>query len=561
MSNEKYYKIIMKTQLSTLCMVTILISCSLDKIEAPSITPSPVACFTAHPQSCEMGCTVTFDASCSKNVIDYKWDFDGDDVFDLIGRDSIVAHTYDVADDYIVKLVVENAAGSNQTSSNVLINSAPPSFELGQIVGNNCSDLPCNIKIETTTENVDSIQWIVTLEDTSYHNNVLSTTFIGNLDLDIAFTNHGTYTVSATAFGADTTITQSSNDVISLVPYTFMGSYDSKIGTNEDRFYLMELDENGDVIVTGWTPDIGSNAWDIGIWRIDNEGQVLNMEQTGGSKVDEPYGLIKSINGDFILSGFIDNPQTKGYVAGFDKSFVEKFNPVIITTYKTVYDLTEDPDGNYVIFGATNSDELELLEVKSNGVIFANPWKFTFAADKKLGYLSDSELLYFEGSFYVMYFERNNSSLYRIPFKASSSTVVSPKIINISRARVLRLMNKKLFVGGSNILFVDLDGSELARNENFSCEGADLALDGNIITISYENSLTLRKVDQELNVLWEKEIGDGIYTNLELAPQDVRVGSDGSIYVCGYYAAEDFTSNGFLLRTDSNGNVLDNFDL
>jgi len=67
----------------------------------------PVACLEVSPGTVQVGQTVTFDASCSENVLIYRWDFDGDGDFETGGADKeIVTHVFDSAGEYQTLLEV-----------------------------------------------------------------------------------------------------------------------------------------------------------------------------------------------------------------------------------------------------------------------------------------------------------------------------------------------------------------------------------------------------------------------------------------------------------------------
>jgi len=88
---------------------------SPQQIEYNSLN-SPVACFEPDEYQCEVGdCFIGFDASCAspydtENL--YKWDFDGDNIYDE-GRRGVptIHHNYSVANAYSVKLRVISPKG------------------------------------------------------------------------------------------------------------------------------------------------------------------------------------------------------------------------------------------------------------------------------------------------------------------------------------------------------------------------------------------------------------------------------------------------------------------
>ncbi len=85
----------------------------------------PTACFSISPETAEVGQTVTFDASCSENIITYRWDFNNDGIFDTGGADKeIVEYTYYTPIPHTIKLQVENPNGEDETTDMVIITEA-----------------------------------------------------------------------------------------------------------------------------------------------------------------------------------------------------------------------------------------------------------------------------------------------------------------------------------------------------------------------------------------------------------------------------------------------------
>ena len=98
---------------------------------------TPMACFTADPLTCDEGCVVTFEASCSQNAQTFSWDFDGDGTVDTTLSTSSIEYTYNQAGTYNVKLEIMNQEGDrSDTIRTIQINVEPTSFEITDIGGN-----------------------------------------------------------------------------------------------------------------------------------------------------------------------------------------------------------------------------------------------------------------------------------------------------------------------------------------------------------------------------------------------------------------------------------------
>jgi len=67
------------------------------------------ACFTSSHTECEIHeCGVRFDATCSEGAVTYKWDFNGDNVFDYISDTPIADYRYPVVGTYYPRLYIVN---------------------------------------------------------------------------------------------------------------------------------------------------------------------------------------------------------------------------------------------------------------------------------------------------------------------------------------------------------------------------------------------------------------------------------------------------------------------
>ncbi len=78
----------------------------------------PTACFVTNTQMAEVGEAITFDASCSQNAVNYRWDFDCDGIFETgSSSEEIVSYAYDASGNYVAKLQVENAYGVFDTQT------------------------------------------------------------------------------------------------------------------------------------------------------------------------------------------------------------------------------------------------------------------------------------------------------------------------------------------------------------------------------------------------------------------------------------------------------------
>ena len=115
-------------------LLTLLCGCDLEVIPdnftgggGPN-NGAPRACFTADRTVCTVGdCDLLFDAGCSAGAVTYRWDFDGDATFDLVGAgEQTPTHTYPEAGTFTVRLEVQDDRNRTaDTTLTITVNAAP----------------------------------------------------------------------------------------------------------------------------------------------------------------------------------------------------------------------------------------------------------------------------------------------------------------------------------------------------------------------------------------------------------------------------------------------------
>ncbi|RLG06476.1 MAG: hypothetical protein DRN68_06890, partial [Thaumarchaeota archaeon] len=112
---------------------TLLASGSLDGTtliwEIRKILKAPIATFVFSPTEPLSNQEIKFDASNSYyvegEIVSYRWDFNGDEVFDAEGK--VVSHVFSVPGNYVVKLVVLNESGNKgEVTKRISVKSQPP---------------------------------------------------------------------------------------------------------------------------------------------------------------------------------------------------------------------------------------------------------------------------------------------------------------------------------------------------------------------------------------------------------------------------------------------------
>lgn len=94
---------------------------------------NPIACFTYSPSTdIKAGTAITFHGGCSVNAATFHWDF-GDGT---TSTDSMVSHTFATANTFTVVLQVKNAAGAQDTASQIITVNSNVVTHSGNITAN-----------------------------------------------------------------------------------------------------------------------------------------------------------------------------------------------------------------------------------------------------------------------------------------------------------------------------------------------------------------------------------------------------------------------------------------
>lgn len=153
----------------------------------------PTACFSISPETPNVDDTIIFDATCSENALIYRWDFDGDGVFETSGNDKeIVTHTYDAPGNYTAVLSVENAHGDiDETEVTVQVNIATPIMPTACFAA---SESTCSVDCSVTFDascSVDAALYRWDFNDDGVFDVIGS----GDVVTNHAYTEVGTYTI------------------------------------------------------------------------------------------------------------------------------------------------------------------------------------------------------------------------------------------------------------------------------------------------------------------------------------------------------------------------------
>ncbi len=92
-------------------------------------------------------------------------------------------------------------------------------------------------------------------------------------------------------------------------------------GEHDDIAYAIQQINDGGYIIAGMTRSFGSGGSDIYLLRIDAEGEVLWVRTFGGSEDDEAYSVQLTEDGDYMVAGY-----TESYGAGLSDCWLLKIS-------------------------------------------------------------------------------------------------------------------------------------------------------------------------------------------------------------------------------------------
>ena len=133
-------------------------------------------------------------------------------------------------------------------------------------------------------------------------------------------------------------------------------------GSDDDEANAVAIDDNGDVVVAGYTRSFGSSGYNFWVLRLDANGNVKWQKTYGGRRDDKAYAVALAQNGDVIVVGY-----TKSFGAGGADAWV----------------LRLDANGNVKwqkTYGGSDWDEAHAVALAPNGDIIVAGYSQSFGA-------------------------------------------------------------------------------------------------------------------------------------------------------------------------------------
>ncbi len=388
-----------------LTLLTIAISCDLEEI--PEVTRlQPTACFTGSKTTCETGCSINFDATCSTNAVNYKWDFDGNGTFDEIGSDkSNVSHTYQTAGTFVVELEVENAAGltMNQTSNVVITDKtfAPPIA--GFSIDPSVCTAPCQVTFTNTSQGqIDTYSWDFgdgsssdTTQNPEPHTYVIAgqftvTLIVGGPGGTDTLSKQIQLNASAPVAAFEVSATECYEPCELMITNTSSGEIDSyEWDFGDGSAKITERDPGSHTYQTAGTYTVslkvsgpgGSDMQDI---QIKVDATLSFIASFGGAISEQISSVIQTQDGGYALAG-----STSSMGAGGIDAYLVKTNASGImqwertyggTSSDEVFSVRQTEDGGFILAGGTSSKgaglrDFYLIKTDINGI---KVWEKTF---------------------------------------------------------------------------------------------------------------------------------------------------------------------------------------
>ena len=358
--------------------------------------------FTCTPGFICPGGTVQFTDQSSNNPTTWEWSFPGGTPATSSVQNPLI--TYNVAGTYDVTLIATNANGTDtlllpnhvtvavpsaMISGNATILAGYSAWLTVDFIGNPPFDFTYSDGNVTTTINgITTSPYYFQVSpsvNTSYTITAMNDagcagTFTGQADITV---NQSSSCGAASSYNRTYGATQDekayasapSSDGGTIV----VGSTES-FGAGSEDVYVLKLDAcgneewsrsygstgldrgtgviqtfNGDYLVAStWTVS-GSN-WDVGLIRIDPNGNLVWMNRYGTTAADYPRGLVQAPDGGFVASGVTNS----GSGAGGNDLMMMKIDASGVLQWSKAYgnnandfghNLQNDPNGGYIMSG------------------------------------------------------------------------------------------------------------------------------------------------------------------------------------------------------------------
>jgi hypothetical protein len=274
---------------------------------------------------------------------------------------------------------------------------------------------------------------------------------------------------------------------------------------------------DGGYIITGWAYHTGADTGDVGLLKIDINGNVEWNKTYGGKWEHNALDVITTSDGGFLITGYY------GYGSA---------GPIAVWLIKT------DDNGDLIWekkYSGENDHEfgMRVLELDNGYLVMAETFFDHHMWMIKTDY--DGNILW-DRYIDEDYFDRCKSL-----FKTSNGDIILVGEHGIDEEMLL--------------IKIDTYGNILWRRtyeQINSCNGDDIFEDidgGYVIVGEISGNIRILKVNIDGDINWIKSYDLGGYDNVRFGSMDV----DNGFILCGNIWKPETGNNGFILKTDNNG--------
>jgi len=190
--------------------------------------------------------------------------------------------------------------------------------------------------------------------------------------MDVAVAHDGNYLICGSTYSyglgnADMYLLKLNTQGDTLWTRTFGGS-------DEDVATSIDVCQNGDILIAGYTKSFGAGDYDALLVRYDSNGNYLWNQTYGGTGVEKIYGVRERYNNDIVMGGF-----TSSFGVGGDDYYLIYANSAGIqqwykadggTDDERAYSLDLTSDSGYVLCGLTTGagyEDVYFYKMHPNG--------------------------------------------------------------------------------------------------------------------------------------------------------------------------------------------------
>lgn len=208
----------------TYCIESLQIACEACKEMVLTIEPLPEAAFELSGSPCQGQSFSVINNSVG--AVNYEWDFDDDTQLEITIQP---AHTYNVADDYLITLIAETDFGCLDTVVHPVHVTPPPTLILDIITEEGCAPLEIEYSNSSSGENTSQF-WIIDGVEILYEAQPL-------IVLD-SVTTDSLITLTLVVYNDCDTLSQSKDILVHPYPMVDFGINDDE-GCSPDTVYFM----------------------------------------------------------------------------------------------------------------------------------------------------------------------------------------------------------------------------------------------------------------------------------------------------------------------------------